>query len=138
MRQTRLVASEPGDVELVRRLWESSGPDPAQALRYLDPDIEIHDFDVPDAGVFHGHSGWFDWIANWSAAWEDFGIEAKEFIAAGDGRVIVVSHLWARGRSGITLERRDGWLWTLRDGKAVRLDYYATRAEALQSAGVES
>jgi ketosteroid isomerase-like protein len=91
---------------------------------------------VPDAGVYRGHEGWFEWIANWSAAWEDFGFEVEDYIAAGDGRVILATHLWARGRSGITLERDDGWLWTLRHGKAVRLEYYAARAEALEAAGV--
>ena len=120
----------------MRRIWESGVQDPADVLQYLDSSIEIHDFDVPDASVYHGHDGWFAWIANWSAAWEDFGFEPEDFIAAGDGRVILATHLWARGRSGITVERQDGWLWTLRDGKAVRLEYYASLAEAREAAGL--
>ena len=129
------MASNDSAVDLVRRLWASGVRDPADVLPFLDAEIEIRDFDVPDADIYRGHEGWFAWIANWSEAWEDFGMELEDIIPAGPGRVIVTSHLWARGRSGITLERHDGWLWTVRDGKAVRLEYYATLAEALEAAG---
>jgi ketosteroid isomerase-like protein len=121
----------------MRRIWESGASDPADLVRYLDPEFEVHDFDVPDAGVYRGPDGWLEWIANWSAAWEDFGVETQDVVSAGSGRVIVTTRIWARGRSGITLERHDGYLWTLRDGKAVRLEYYATLGEALEAAGVD-
>jgi hypothetical protein len=36
----------------------------------------------------------------------------------------------------VDVERLDGAVHTLRDGKCVRLDYYGSRAEALESVGL--
>jgi ketosteroid isomerase-like protein len=49
-------------------------------------------------------------------------------------------HSWeiiAWGRGGISLERRDASVHTLRDGKIVRLDYYGDLAEALEAVGLQ-
>jgi hypothetical protein len=34
------------------------------------------------------------------------------------------------------VERFDAAVWTLRDGKCVRLDYYGSREQALEAAGL--
>ena len=48
-----------------------------------------------------------------------------------------MARLSARGkRSGAPVERRDGRVWTIRDGKPVRLEYYGSRAEAFEAAGL--
>jgi hypothetical protein len=36
----------------------------------------------------------------------------------------------------VSLERRDGLVYTIRDGKTVRIDYYNSRAEALEAVGL--
>jgi ketosteroid isomerase-like protein len=78
-----------------------------------------------------------DWIADFSEAFESFALEPREYIDAGDGKVVVVAHLTARGKgSGAPVERLDGMVWTVRDGKTVRLDYYGSRAEALEAVGL--
>ena len=59
-----------------------------------------------------------------------------DFIDAGD-RVVAVLHVYAKGRhSGVDVERLDGAVWTLRGGKAVRLDYYGSREQALEAVGL--
>ena len=46
------------NVELVRRGFTAAmEEDWPTALETLDPDVEIHDFDIPDAGVYRGHDG---------------------------------------------------------------------------------
>ena len=30
------------------------------------PNIEVRDFDIPDAGVYRGHEGFRDWLSNWA------------------------------------------------------------------------
>jgi ketosteroid isomerase-like protein len=63
-------------------------------------------------------------------------LEPERFIDAGD-RVVVVARLSARGKaSDVSLERHDGMVWTVRDGKAVRLDYFNNPTEALEAAGL--
>ena len=40
-------------------------------------------------------------------------------------------------RSGIDVDRRQGYVWTVRDGKAVRFQWFNDPAEALAAAGIE-
>ena len=102
----------------------------------LDDAFVIHDHDSPDLGILEGHSGFLRWIDDWDEAWEEWRVEPEEYIDAGE-RVVVLLSLFARGRgSGVSLERRDGMVWTVRDGKAVRLDYFNTATEALEAAGL--
>jgi ketosteroid isomerase-like protein len=103
----------------------------------VDPEVEIHDHDILDAGIFRGHDGFRKWLADFGEAWESFRVEPQEYIAAGDGKVVLIARLSARGRgSGVSVERLDGVVWTIRDAKTVRLDYYNTPAAALDAAGL--
>ena len=59
-----------------------------------------------------------------------------ELIDAGD-RVVALVRLAATGRgSGIEVTQRFATVLTLREGKVVKLISYATRAEALEAAGL--
>ena len=58
-------------------------------------------------------------------------------IDAGD-QVVVVGMLRGRGQSsGASVERRQGYVWTVRDGKAVRFAWFNDPAAALREAGIE-
>jgi ketosteroid isomerase-like protein len=102
----------------------------------IDPEIEIHDHDVPDGDVFRGHAGRVKWETTFVSAWEDVTVEPEEFIDAGGDKVVLLHRLTAQGRDGISLERQDGVVYTLRDGKIVRMDYYGNRVEALEAVGL--
>jgi ketosteroid isomerase-like protein len=103
----------------------------------LDEALEIHDHDIPDAEVFRGRDGFNAWIQLFSQAWESASLVAEEYRELGD-KVVVVARLKARGKgSGIALERRDGIVCTMRDGRLLRLDYYGSPEEALAAAGAE-
>jgi hypothetical protein len=74
---------------------------------------------------------------DFSAAFESFTLEPLEYIDAGDGKIVLVARLSARGKgSAAPVERLDGMVWTIRDAKTVRLDYYGSRAEAFEAAGL--
>src|SRR5215207_2311318 len=99
-------------------------------------DVEVHDHDIPDAGVYRGFDGLLRWLADWSGAWGDFTMTPERWIDAGD-KVVLILLMTATGKgSGVEVTRRDGMVWTMRDGKAVRLDYYNTESQALEAAGV--
>src|SRR5918994_3091431 len=67
-------------------------------------------------------------------AFEDYRVEAEEFIDAGEA-VVVSVRISGRGRaSGAELEMRLAHLWVLRNGKVIRGDVYRTIEEALESA----
>jgi ketosteroid isomerase-like protein len=67
---------------------------------------------------------------------EWFRAEPEEFIEAGD-RVVVVLRLRARTKdTGLEGEAATVHLWTMREGKGVRLEVYAERERALEAAGL--
>ena len=125
------------NVEIVRRSYDAylSG-EMESALAVCDPEIEIYDHDIPDSGEYRGLEGLARWQADWESSWESWRWDPEEFIEAGE-RVVAVLRVHARGRqSGVDVERVDAAVWTLRDGKCVRLDYYGSREQALEAAGL--
>jgi ketosteroid isomerase-like protein len=126
------------NVEIMRRNDEHFRRTGEPQWEILAPEFEIHDHDIPDAGIYRGHDGMREWTAHFGEAWASFALESEEIMDAGDDKVVELVRLTAQGKgSGVELERQDGIVWTLRDGKVVRLDYYGSRAEALQAAGLE-
>jgi ketosteroid isomerase-like protein len=124
------------NVEVVEAGMEHFGAtgEPQWSLNHED--IEVHDHDLPDAGDYRGHAGYARWLEDWADVWSEYSLDTEEFIDAGD-RVVVVFRLKATGRgSGVTVERRDGMVVTLRDGLAVRVDYYNSREQALEAVGL--
>ena len=102
----------------------------------IDERIEVHDHDIPDPGGYRGHEGVGAWLENWGAAWAEYTVEARDYIDAGDA-VIAVLLLKAKGRgSGVELEREDGMLCAMDGGRIVRIDYYNSKAQALEAAGL--
>ncbi len=129
------------NVEFVRRRFAAALEDDWEtALEALDPDVEIHDFDMPDAGgIYRGHEGYREWVMRWREAWESTRIEDAEFRAAGDDGVIVLFRMVAKGaHSGLELERDDAVVYRFRNGKIARVDYYNDQTRALQAAGVST
>ena len=121
------------NVEVVKRTLESFAKTGVPDLSDLDPQIEIHDHEPPDSAVHHGHHGFMRSIQDWESAWEDYSFDIEELIEAED-RVVVILHTTATGRtSGLKLDRRDAQVYELRDGRVVRLDYFSTKAEALEA-----
>ena len=102
----------------------------------IDPEVEVYDHDIPDAGTYRGHAGYRRWLADFGEAWSEFSLEPERWIDAGD-RIVFIFQLTAKGRgSGVEVKRRDAMVFTIRDGKTVRLDYYNNEAQALEAAGL--
>jgi hypothetical protein len=124
------------NVELVRRAAEHFQRTGEPWWEMLDADIEIYDHDIPDAGEYRGPDGL-------PRVGRPLGRGLGEFLDRA-GRVHSRRRQGCRGGSpvgpgkgsGVPLERIDGMVWTLRDGKAVRLDYFGIRTEAFEAAGL--
>jgi ketosteroid isomerase-like protein len=127
-------------VEIVRRFWDSARASESEFLwEALHPEVELRDFDLPDAtGVYRGHDGFSRWVSDWGEAWEDYRMEPAEYVDAGE-KVLVVFSMWAKGKgSGVEIERQDGMVCTVRDGKVSRVDYYGGADRALEAAGLQT
>jgi ketosteroid isomerase-like protein len=69
-------------------------------------------------------------------AWESYEHDCHELIDAGDDVVSIVTDR-GRGRaSGAEVEISAYGVWTIRDGKIVRVVWYPTCDEALEAAGL--
>ncbi len=67
---------------------------------------------------------------------EEIEDDCEELIDAGD-QVISVTTTRGRGRrSGIEIEGTNASIWTIRDGKIVRVAWFGRRDEALEAAGL--
>jgi hypothetical protein len=61
----------------------------------------------------------------------------ERFVDSGGEDVVVLGHYTASGgASGVQLEGEHGYVWTVRDGLAVRFRWFQSHAEALEAAGV--
>jgi ketosteroid isomerase-like protein len=103
----------------------------------LAPDFELEEaVELPDPGVFTGREAFIANMAKLEESFEELRMEPVELVDLGE-RIMVVVSMRARGRgSGAPVEMTFVQLWTLRDGKAVSLRDYATKAEALEAVGL--
>jgi ketosteroid isomerase-like protein len=74
----------------------------------------------------------------WSSFFEGFDeiqVEPREIVEVGD--MVVADLRWrGRGRNGIEVEQFHTELWSFRDGRIARVEGFATKAEALEAAGL--
>ena len=126
------------NLEAVRQALEAvQRGDLEAAAESMDASAEIHDFDIPDGGIYHGRKGFLTWNVHWGEAWEAWRIEDLELRAMGDDRVLALFRLVARGRgSGIEIDRLDAIVYQVRDAKIVRLEYFNDREQALKAVGL--
>jgi ketosteroid isomerase-like protein len=67
---------------------------------------------------------------------EEITVEPQKFFDRGD-RIAVLLKVRSRPRgSSAAIENRIGHLWTMRDGKAVRLEIFPEREKALEAIGL--
>ena len=135
-RDTECVSRE--NVQIVRRVYESwakgdfSDPEP------YHPDIRFEMPDWPEGASAHGveemSKTWFQALN----AWDGFRSEPKEFIAHGP-HVLVRNHITARGReSGLVVDADTASVFTLEDGRIVRLALYWNVERARRVAGLSA
>ena len=133
------------NVEVVRRVYEAvASGDTEAVLAAYDPDIEWQFARSPFRSLFkrdtyHGHEGLRSFIRErYADAWETIEDDLEELIDA-DEYVVSVVTTRGRGRaSGVEVEIKHAGLWTLREGKIVRVAWFPSREEALEAAGPQN
>ena len=61
----------------------------------------------------------------------------ERYIDAGDDVVVLGRYTASGGASGIPVEGDHGYVWTVKDGVAVRFRWFQSHAEALEAAGIQ-
>jgi uncharacterized protein len=130
------------NVETVRRGYELFAAGDLEGVSALfSADSELADIGGlglagTAAGTRHGPEGFFRATEEALEAFEDYRVEAEDFIDVGEA-VVVPVRISGRGRaSGAKMETRLAHLWMFRsDGKVSRGEVYRTTEEALEAAG---
>ena len=69
-------------------------------------------------------------------AYDDVQVRPERFIDAGDD-VVVVATVTGISREGrIPVERKQGYVWSIHNGKAIRFRWFSTPQEALAAVGL--
>jgi ketosteroid isomerase-like protein len=131
------------NVEIVRSLFQATARrDTATVLALYDPEVEWNNTQGPLQGlierkVYRGYEGLRLWWREYQEPWESTWEEVEDLIDAGD-QVVSVQTSHARGRaSGVAVDLAHfAAVWTIRQGKIVRVALFTTRADALDAAGV--
>jgi uncharacterized protein len=66
--------------------------------------------------------------------WGEFTIEPEEFHQVGERVAVPIRQRARGGASGVEVEIRIGHLWTVREGKIVRLEVFPAREDARRAA----
>jgi uncharacterized protein len=127
------------NVEIVRRGVEAlARNDWDTILAGCDPDVEWVEMPSlgPDAATYTGTEELRDAVQSWTQKWTEYELEVSRYAQAGD-EVVVLARERGRGTlSGVEVERHLGHVFTLQDGKVVRVRLYGNWSEALEAAGL--
>ena len=127
------------NVDLVRQAIEAfNRGDVEGSITYLAQEFEyIPTGSVLGAeGVYRGHEGWRQFLELFWGEFDEARIEIHDLRAAGD-RVVAAQTFRGRGKQSGVEASWDLWqVWTLRDGKGLRAEVFATREAALEAAGL--
>jgi ketosteroid isomerase-like protein len=119
------------NVDLVRAIYEAWNTGASSAhliaadLEYVNPPYAVEAGTVQDRAA----------LGRVLEVYPNFTIETEQIIDAGDD-VVVIGIARGTGASGVKVEWRQGYVWTVRDGKAVRFQWFNDPAEALAAAGL--
>jgi ketosteroid isomerase-like protein len=127
------------NVDRLRRAIEAFGRGGEADTDLLAPDFELHQASsiIDTAGVFRGHDALRDSLRELRESFETLGFEAERFVEAPGGEVVVLVRATGRGRgSRVEIDNHIAWVWTFREGQAVRMVVYEEPAEALRAVGL--
>jgi uncharacterized protein len=129
------------NAEVIRAGFEAmSRGNMPRLLELIDPGVEwTVRPDLPDAGFYRGHDELMQLIGRFAEVLEDQWFEPQEFIEGPDNVVVVPVHWGGRGKaSGAEVASRqdETWVFTVEDGKVVRVTEYGDKREALEAAGL--
>src|SRR5919197_5745231 len=106
------------------RRFDVTEPDVPEAfVERLDPEVEFEeDPSFPEAGVYRGRSEVLRYFKNFTAEFEQFVFEVEDVKVAGEDGVLLCLHQTGRGKgSGAEFDFQSAWLFTVRDGRVVRI-----------------
>lgn len=119
------------NVELVRRIYEAWGREEsardfiAEDIEYVNPSYAV------ESGTRRGRAS-FRVVRE---TYGDFRVQVERYVDAGEEVVVLAQYKGSGGGSGVPVSGEHGYVWTVRDGQAVRFQWFQSHREALDAAG---
>jgi ketosteroid isomerase-like protein len=141
------------NVELVRSLQPAPDVDIAQLVRddninarwveavtsVFHPDFEcVMMLRIEGPATYAGLDGLRDAWLDWTAPWAAYRTEIEQLIDAGDRVVVLVREFGRRVGGAYEVAFPAATVWSVRDGKVVRAEFFPDRARALEAAGLRA
>lgn len=128
------------NVEIVRRAYEHFRERRDFLAEAFHPDF-VWDMSTfrgwPERRTYPGIEGASEFLTEWLAAWDEWELELEEMHDAGGERVVAIVRQQGRSKAtGLPVDMRFAQVWTLSNGKQVRMEMYATPDEALEATGL--
>src|SRR5215204_7579129 len=127
------------NVELFRRAndaLERGEVDDALLEELIDPDVIFEPLRAPVSGIYRGHDGIRQFIADTAESFDVFRFDRPEIRDLGD-RVLAIGTLHIRARQGgVEAAVPTAGIATYRDGRVVHWKYFGDREKALEAAGL--
>ena len=128
------------NVDIVRESFLAvAGGDPMAAADFYDPSIEWDMSGVAgwvEKRVYRGREV-MPFLQAWADSWQDWHFDVEEVRDAGGEQVFAAIHEWGIGTgTGAHVDQRRYLALTLRGGRAVRVQMFSERAEALKAVGL--
>jgi ketosteroid isomerase-like protein len=109
-------------------------------LEFVHPDFVVT---VPqelsaEPDTYRGHEGLRRYFETFQEAMDDIQFDVERFWDTAGDHVVASFRLTARGKqTGIPVEQRAVFVWTLRDGQAIAVSTFASLDDALASVGLD-
>jgi ketosteroid isomerase-like protein len=131
---------ESANVELVRSIYTAWERGDFSSTDWAHPEIEYGTADGPAPGSRTGLAGMAEATRDWMSVWEDWRVEADEYLELDQDRVVVLVDYSGRGRtSGLEIAqvRTKGLtLFQISRGKVARLVFYLDRERGFADIGL--
>jgi ketosteroid isomerase-like protein len=127
------------NVELVRKLCDVYNERTfAENLDLIEPDIvwDLSRVELPDGSTYTGRFELSGFVETWEEGFESEHVEIEEIVDAGDRVITMIRHSGRGKLSQIEVDQHYAMVWTLRSGRAARMDMYPTREEAFEAVGL--
>lgn len=131
-----LTATQRRNVALARRGFQLYvGGDIEGLLELYDPEVVVTAPQFMNAGPFHGHDGFMEWLRIWNEAWDTFDFDVRSVDPVGERHVVARVLVSGRGAgSGIRVEQMAYWLVEVRNGLATYVEVLVDPDEAFEQA----
>ncbi len=135
--------AQPDGVDLVQLFGGFTAPDPSTPgidLTVFDSDCRVEFVasrraalgPPSSSGLLGLAEGWADWLE----PWESYYIEIERFIDTGD-QVVALARVRAQSsRDAVSVEHAPAAIWSVDNGKIVRVRFFLEHDEALEAAGL--